>query len=62
MTHPNTGNTYATKPPHLTRTALFTARCTTEELEGYRALKAQFDEGRKSPTPTNKRRERCLKN
>jgi len=48
MTHPNTGNTYATKPPHLTRTALFTARCTTEELEGYRALKAEYDEGRKN--------------
>jgi len=40
-----------TKPPHLTRTSLFTARCTTEELEGYRELKAEFDEGRKSPHP-----------
>jgi hypothetical protein len=51
MTHPNKGNKHATKPPHLRRTALFTARCTTEELEGYKELKAEFDEGRKTPTP-----------
>jgi len=51
--HHNAGNQHATKPPHLTRTALFTARCTTEELEGYRALKAEFDEGRNTPTPNH---------
>jgi hypothetical protein len=45
--HPNKGNTHATKPPQLVRTETFTQRCTVGEKEGYEALKAEFDEGRK---------------